>query len=85
MAEVFAQAMVLKDQGVEHISEVLVGVGVSSIDSAMLIVIFNSTSNGLIRKIIRNKFIKKICKNYCEKSCEIRRVNKIELLSLSKY
>ena len=72
MAEVFAQAMVLKDQGVEHISEVLVGVCVSSIDSAMLIVIFNSTSDGLIRKSLKINSSKKYAKIIVKNLAKIR-------------
>merc|ERR1712055_247926 len=42
-----ADSMVLLDQGVEHRGEVLVGVPVTSVDTAVLVVEINSASNGL--------------------------------------
>ena len=45
--EVSSKAMVLADEGVEDISKVDVGVLVTSIDTTMLVVELNSTSNGL--------------------------------------
>jgi len=42
-----ADAMVLLDQGVEHVGEVLVGVPVTSIDTTVLVVELNSAGNGL--------------------------------------
>ena len=45
--EVLRQAVVLHDEGVEDLGEHLVGVGISGIDSAMLIVKLDSTSDGL--------------------------------------
>ena len=44
---VSGDAVVLLDDGVEDLREVFVGVPVSSIDSTMLVVELNSTSNGL--------------------------------------
>jgi len=40
-------AMVLLDDGIKHLSEVLVGVPVSSVDSAVLVVKFDCTGDGL--------------------------------------
>ena len=42
-------SMVVLDDGVEHVSENLVGVPVSSIDTTMLVVELNSTGNGLAK------------------------------------
>ena len=47
MLEVGWESVVLADQGVEDISEVDVGVFITSIHTAMLVVEFNGTSNGL--------------------------------------
>jgi len=47
MLEVSWESVVLADQGVEHISKVDVGVLVTSIDAAVLVVKLNSASNGL--------------------------------------
>ncbi len=48
--EVLAQAMVLQDQGVKHLSKVLVRVSISSIDATVLVVKLDSTGNGLKNK-----------------------------------
>merc|ERR1719481_2424848 len=40
-------AMVLLDDGVKHLSKVLVGVCIPCIDATMLVIKLNSTSNGL--------------------------------------
>jgi len=47
MLEVGWESVVLADQGVEDISEVNVGVLVTSVDAAVLVVELNSASNGL--------------------------------------
>jgi len=47
MLEVSWESVVLADQGVEDISEVDVGVLVTSVDAAVLVVELNSASNGL--------------------------------------
>ena len=47
VAKVLGQAVIFKNERVEDIGKVLVGIGISSIDSAVLIVILNSTSNSL--------------------------------------
>jgi len=47
MLEVSWESVVLADQGVEDIGEVQVGVLVTSVDAAMLVVELNSASNGL--------------------------------------
>merc|ERR1711963_794968 len=45
--EISTKTMVLADEGIEDISEVKVGILITSIDTAMLVVEFNSASNGL--------------------------------------
>ena len=45
--EVSSKTMVLTDEGIKDISEVNVGILITSIDTAMLVVEFNGTSDGL--------------------------------------
>ena len=45
--EVGLKTMVLADQGVENVGEVYVGVFISSVDTAVLVVEINSAGNGL--------------------------------------
>ena len=47
MGEVRFESMVLQNDGLKHILEVLVGITVSSVDTAVLIVELNCTSNSL--------------------------------------
>ena len=45
--EVLGEAMVLLNDGVKDICEILVGISITSVNTAMLIVEFHSTSDGL--------------------------------------
>ena len=45
--EVSSKTMVLTDEGIKDISEVKIRILITSIDTAMLVVEFNGTSNGL--------------------------------------
>ena len=55
MTEGLIQSMVLQNERVEDISKVLVGISISGVDTAMLIVEFNSASNGLKRDFFVRK------------------------------
>ena len=47
MLEVISQAMVFSDDGVEDIGKVDIRIGITSIDTTMLVIKLNSASNGL--------------------------------------
>ena len=47
MLESSGKSMVLADEGIEDISEVNIGVLITSVDAAVLVVEFNCASNGL--------------------------------------
>ena len=51
MLEVSLETVVLQDEGLEDILEVLIGVGVSSVDAAVLVIKLNSAGNSLIIKV----------------------------------
>ena len=47
VAELSRESVVLQDDGLKHLLEVLVGVLITSVDAAVLVVELNGTSNGL--------------------------------------
>ena len=47
MLEVISQAMVFSDDGIEDIGKVDIRIGITSIDTTMLVIKLNSASNGL--------------------------------------
>ena len=47
VAEVLVQAVVFKDEGIEDIGEIFVGISISSINATMLIIVLDGTSDGL--------------------------------------
>ena len=47
MLEVLSQSMVFSDDGIEDIGKVDIRIGITSIDTTMLVIKLNSTSNGL--------------------------------------
>ena len=58
MSEIGLKAMIFKNKWLEYILEIIVGILITSVDTAVLVVKLNSTSNGLkFRKyLIVNQF-----------------------------